>query len=388
MSIVLNEKEWVLERIFSPNPKDKKSEVLSRLTKFYSSEGLSKSETARRLEEYLLCLDSAVSLPKWSKTIERYVKKHYGEPLLQIDFIPISKEELEVIDSLKGEQTKRLAFTLLCLSKYQRKLNRLNDYWVCVKESEIMRLANINTSLERRCAMFSYLNECGLIEFSKRIDNTNVRVCFADSGENEDREPVLEQTELRSETPPEIVAFWGSGYSDDMYKELEERRLFWMSRFPKGTKLDIGTEALIRQICALELDINRDRFEGKPIDKSVNALNTLLGSANLRPTQTKSEDNSAFDKTPFGVWVRKLENERPVSEPSEDMKDVDGIVRYISVWFLGHLCKMLKIKNSYSRLYEEEIEKLRVSHPEYEDDDDESLVYDIFAANGEEQNED
>ncbi len=113
-----------------------------------------------------------------------------------------------------------------------------------------------------------------------------------------------------------------------------------------------------------------------------------MGSANLRPTQTKSEDNSTFDKTPFGVWVRKLENERPVSEPSEDMKDVDGIVRYISVWFLGHLCKMLKIKNSYSRLYEEEIERLRVSHPEYEDEDDESLVYDIFAADGEEQDED
>ena len=193
MSIVLNEKEWVLERIFSPNPKDKKSEVLSRLTKFYSSEGLSKSETAKRLEEYLLCLDSAVSLPKWSKTIEKYVKKYYGEPLLQIDFVPISKEELEVIDSLKGEQTKRLAFTLLCLSKYQRKLNHLNDYWVCVKESEIMRLANINTSLERRCAMFSYLNECGLIEFSKRIDNTNVRVCFADK-----EPPLLKISDFRN----------------------------------------------------------------------------------------------------------------------------------------------------------------------------------------------
>ena len=145
-----------------------------------------------------------------------------------------------------------------------------------------------------------------------------------------------------------------------------------------GTELDVGTEALIRQICALELDINRDRFDGKPIDKSVNALNNLLGSANLKPTQIKSEIDSSFDKTPFGVWVRKLENERPVSEPDEDMRDADGIVKYISIWFLGHLCKMLGIKNTYGRLYEEEIEKMRVEHPEYDDEDDENLFYDIF----------
>ena len=40
---------------------------------------------------------------------------------------------------------------------------------------------------------------------------------------------------------------------------------------------------------------------------------------------------------------------------------------------------MLNIKNSYVQLYEDEIAKLRVDHPEYEEDDDETLVYDIFA---------
>ncbi len=189
------------------------------------------------------------------------------------------------------------------------------------------------------------------------------------------------------ETSEEIIAFWGSGYSDDMYEELEQRRRYWMSKFPEGTDLDVGTEALIRQICALELDINRDRFAGKPIDKSVNALNNLLGSANLKPTQQKNNaDTSSLEKTPYGVWIHKLENERPISEPSEEMKDVDGIVKYISIWFLGHLCKMLGIKNTYCKLYEEEIEKMRVEHPEYEDEDDESVFNDIYGAeSGEEE---
>lgn len=180
------------------------------------------------------------------------------------------------------------------------------------------------------------------------------------------------------ETPEEIVTFWGSGYSDEMYRELEQRRQYWMSKFPEGTELDVGTEALIRQICSLELDINRDRIAGKSVDKSVNALNNLLGSANLKPTQQKAEGDNAQENTPFGVWIRRWETQRPVPDPDPELEDVDGIIRYITIWFLGHLCKMLGIKNTYCRLYEEEIAKMRVDRPEYEDEDDETLFNDIF----------
>ena len=151
-----------------------------------------------------------------------------------------------------------------------------------------------------------------------------------------------------------------------------------MSKFPEGIELDVGTEALIRQICSLELDINRDRIAGKSVDKSVNALNNLLGSANLKPTQQKQDGDNSNENTPFGVWIRRWETQRPIPEPDPDLEDVDGIVRYISIWFLGHLCKMLGIKNTYCKLYEEEIDKMRVDRPEYEDEDDETVFNDIF----------
>lgn len=191
------------------------------------------------------------------------------------------------------------------------------------------------------------------------------------------------------ETPDEIIAFWGSGYSDEMYRELEQRRQYWMSKFPDGIELDVGTEALIRQICSLELDINRDRIAGKSVDKSVNALNNLLGSANLKPTQQKADGDNAQENTPFGVWIRRWETQRPIPDPDPELEDVDGIIRYISIWFLGHLCKMLGIKNTYCRLYEEEIAKMRVDRPEYEDEDDETLFNDIFGGSNsvEEENE-
>lgn len=62
-------------------------------------------------------------------------------------------------------------------------VNEQNDYWVNSKDNEIMSFANINTSIRRQCAMYATLRELGLIQFSKKVDNTNVRVCFATDGD-------------------------------------------------------------------------------------------------------------------------------------------------------------------------------------------------------------
>ena len=61
---------------------------------------------------------------------------------------------------------------------------------------------------------------------------------------------------------------------------------------------------------------------------------------------------------------------------------MDGIVRYISIWFLGHLCKMLGIKNTYCKLYEDEMARLKVERLESEDEDDEGAFNDIFGVSG------
>jgi hypothetical protein len=180
------------------------------------------------------------------------------------------------------------------------------------------------------------------------------------------------------EIPEEVIQFWGPGYPSSTYLELEDRFAFWTSEFPEGTELDIGSKALLRQICNLEIDINHARAAGNPIDKSVSTLNNLLGSLNLKPIQKKSEGDSDLDNMPFGVGIARYEYSRPIPEPDPEFKDVNGIVRYITVWFLGHLCHMLGIKNTYCKLYEEEIARLRVERPEFEDEDDEGLFNDIF----------
>lgn len=196
------------------------------------------------------------------------------------------------------------------------------------------------------------------------------------SSDNEREQEALENI------PEEVVSFWGPGYTADMYEELEQRRTVWMSRYPNnGKDLDVGTEALIRQICNLEIDINRDRAAGKSIDKSVNALNNLLGSAQLKP-EKKDDLDAAMANTPFGVWINKWENKRPIPDPKPEWKDAKGIIKMTSSFFLGHLAKMLGMKNVYSSLYEREMERLSVQFPEYAGEDDDTFIADVFSEEG------
>jgi hypothetical protein len=125
----------------------------------------------------------------------------------------------------------------------------------------------------------------------------------------------------------------------------------------------------------MELQIMKAIQSGDKVDGLIRSFNDLLGSANIEPVQNK--DNSLADQNTFGTLIQKWENERPVPEPDPEWEDVDGIGRYIRTYFLGHLCKMLNVNNSYSRLYDEEIAKYTVDSPHYEEDC-ESSYDDIF----------
>lgn len=193
-------------------------------------------------------------------------------------------------------------------------------------------------------------------------------------------QPVAHQHEAEDavsviEVPEDVIEFWGSDFEPEFVMKLDKRYKHWTD----GADLDKGSVALYKQICILEEMINKDVAEGRSADKNQNMLNTLLGSLNQKPVQKKEADSSS-DNTTFGEWIRKWENLRPIPEPDPELRDVDGIVRYITVFFFGHLARMLGIKNAYSKLYDEEIAKLRVDRPEFDGDDDETMFNEVFSS--------
>lgn len=288
----------------------------------------------------------------------------------------------ECIDTMYDEYKQELGGDRAAM---RRMCMKLDLYWNDSIFDMVERTAGVNSKVR------NYIGKTNMIRFiDKCFDDTlrdegNVEALQVDQ-EDSIKAGYLPEDEASEDIniPEDVILFWGPGYTPKMYLELEERRKFWISRFPDGYNFDIGEEALIRQICNLEIDINHDRAAGKSIDKNVNTLNTLLGSANLKPAQKKNEEADAeLDNMPFGVGIRKWENTRPIPDPDPELQDVDNIVRYITVWFLGHLCHMVGIKNTYCKLYEEEMERLRVTAPEFEDEDDEALFDHVFSESAE-----
>lgn len=183
MSIVLKENEWAAKMLQSRTLGKKPSETLYRVARYLLDEGYSKKDTRNKLDAFLLQCDPTASLPKWSSALDYAVTRASKYEAIEIDSIDITKPEMEIIDSLNGKQIKRLAFTLLCLAKYWQIVIPTGDHWVNNKDNEIMAMANINTSIKRQGLMYWTLRELGLIQFSRKIDNTNVKVCFAQDGE-------------------------------------------------------------------------------------------------------------------------------------------------------------------------------------------------------------
>lgn len=214
------------------------------------------------------------------------------------------------------------------------------------------------------------LEEAGIFSNPQLLDpnkNTGQSETDSEEGTRKD-EPEVEQS---------VIDFWGSGYPADMYEELERHYADWTG----GVEItDPSARSLYRQICLLEVIIARDGAAGQPIDKNVNTLNSLLGSMNLKPSQKKENSDTELETMPLGVGLQKWEYSRPLPSTPKSKRDVNGLIKNITVWFFGHLCKMVGIRNSYCEMYEEAMNKLRVGRPEYEEEDDDTVLTDVLSS--------
>ena len=183
MTIVLNEYEWAEKMINDHDLGNKPTETLSRIAKYYYANHFNKGEIRRRLAAFLLQCDPYASLVQWSDRLDRIAKNADKYPLIQLDGIEVTKEELKRIETLESRPLKRLAFTLLCTAKYWDAVFPKNNHWVNTPDKDIMRMANIGTSIRRQSMMFSELRKRGFISFSKKVDSLNVRVLFMSAGE-------------------------------------------------------------------------------------------------------------------------------------------------------------------------------------------------------------
>lgn len=183
MNIVLNEYEWAETAIAEHRLGKKPYDTLLMVAKYYFANGYKKSEVRDLLEVFMLKCDGNVSLSKWSDTLDNLIKRAAKSQVTDADSVIITKPELDAVDALDGKPLRRLAFTLLCLSKYGDAKKSRNDHWVNTPDRDVMQMANIILPLSGQSKLYSELNRLGMIQFSKRIGNLSVRVLFQADGE-------------------------------------------------------------------------------------------------------------------------------------------------------------------------------------------------------------
>ena len=208
MPVVLNEKkqaEYIIEKGEVGN---KPTSTLFLLAKYYrQKENLNKEQTFNKLNEFMEKNYKNYNSATWEDIIEDISKKANKYPLREIDYIEITKSEIDTIRNVCNIKYEKLLFTMLCYAKLYNKIYDKNNGWVNTDIKEIFRVARV--SVRYRNDKFLYLNDletAGLISFSNKNDNLNLRVTFID----DDSKTILRIDDFR-ELGYEYLNYIGDG---------------------------------------------------------------------------------------------------------------------------------------------------------------------------------
>lgn len=201
----------------------------------------------------------------------------------------------------------------------------------------------------------------------------NRNLTFKDSilGEEEDIQIKRVETDpellsdFSDDEVKEIIDFWGNGYSMDDYRFLQNEYETLLNSYEADS---YATQILFQDVAHQRLSIKHKREKGEAVDKELKTLQDLLTSANIKPVQETGAQ--ATEQQTFGTLIKKFEEDRPIPDPDPEWKDINGIRKYIDVWFKGHLMRMLGKENETQKEYEDEVDKYTVRPPSYEGDED------------------
>lgn len=182
-------------------------------------------------------------------------------------------------------------------------------------------------------------------------------------------------SEISGETTVDskTIDFFGSGFTDEDYKFLKREYEDWTARHECNTK---AQEEVIKDICFNRLQNLKALRRGEDTKDITASFQKMLDAGKLQPKQNAG-DTTADNQT-FGTLIDKWENERPLLEIDEELKDVDNIGAYVDVFFKGHLSKMMGLKNGLSNSYTKFMKKYTVTKPEYSDEENSEVLFDAI----------
>lgn len=184
--------------------------AINLLAKYYRQiKNLSGNKLYDAINDFMKDAYTGYDTARWSKTVDNFIRLASKHKLSEIEYIPITKNELTTISSLNEIKKERLLFSMLCFAKLYNTKNSKNNGWVNADIRDISKAARVSESIAEREHLLYELIQGKYIQISSKSGNKNMRVLFVDS--NVDSEIMLEISDFR-ELGYEYMNWKNGGY--------------------------------------------------------------------------------------------------------------------------------------------------------------------------------
>ena len=153
-----------------------------------------------------------------------------------------------------------------------------------------------------------------------------------------------EEVEINNKTLFEVTdkmeVRWGASLPIEDYMFLESKYKEFTDVYECRTP---AQRLIFEQIakCLLRGEKALKKDNDVAFEKMNNMVSKLMTDGNIKPIQEASvaEDDTAT----WGKWINLIEQERPIGEPCEQLKDVDKISTYITKWFTRQMQRVFDL---------------------------------------------
>lgn len=188
--LIMNEVKEA-EIILETNKFNKFTSALSLLIRYYAQIKEYHSAEIRDAMKNFIKLNNE-EYSHWEELINKMIKSAKKFPLSQIDEIPLTQKELDVVASIPDKKKQKVLFTFLVLAKF--KYIKSGKAWVNNTGASTFEIANSKSVKRDRSRIIYELKEMKVITLSKSPLNRSVHLEFID----EDGEPALIIKDLRN----------------------------------------------------------------------------------------------------------------------------------------------------------------------------------------------
>lgn len=175
--LIINEVKEA-EKIINTNKYDKLASAVNLLVRYYwQIKRLTKEEVKEKIRLFIEL--NHEEFEYWENSVKRMIKNADKFPLCQLNEIPITQKEIDIIFKAGTEKKEKILFTFLVLAKL--KYLKSGKAWVNDTGSSTFKLANAQTGVEDRDYIIRDFYEAEFISYAKSPMNMSIHIDFIDT---------------------------------------------------------------------------------------------------------------------------------------------------------------------------------------------------------------